>query len=101
MQYLPYLDPDFVDIEILMQIFNFDDTQKLEEPIRVLQSLSLVERMIRTTNYKKNSISRVGVKSHRLTQDNIKSYFERHKESKDINYLSEEKIIANLAYAIK
>ena len=76
MQYVSYLDPDFISIEILKQLLHIDDN-KLSEDIKHLQSQSLIKLV------RKKETGEIGVKIHRDIQKDIIEFITRHDEQRE------------------
>ena len=64
LQYLIFLDPDFIPIELLRKIYSPPSfsSQSIEETINILERLSLIEDTLNKENVR-------GIKLHRLVQD--------------------------------
>ena len=87
LQYTAYLDPDFIDIDIFTNIFSMD-RDSLNADIKILKELSLVD-VVRKPNM-------TGIKLHRLTQDMIPKYIDRHNGDKESTHLDKKDLIEKL-----
>ena len=83
LQYSAYLDPDFISIDIFKELFLLDK-EKLQEPIKKLESLSLMN-LVRQDGYN-------GLQLHGLVQSTVKRYVNKHKE----HAIDEQKICTKL-----
>ncbi|MGI4752746.1 MAG: tetratricopeptide repeat protein, partial [Janthinobacterium lividum] len=66
-----YLDPDFISIDIFKELLPLDE-EKLQEPIKKLESLSLMKLIYQD--------GQAGLQLHGLVQSAVKRYVDRHKE---------------------
>jgi|GEM_PF-6037247 len=78
-----YLDPDFISIDIFKELFLLDE-EKLQEPIKKLESLSLMNLIYQN--------GQAGLQLHRLMQATTKRYAEKNKE----HAIDEQKIYRKL-----
>lgn len=72
MQYSSYLDPDFISIRILSNLLSVDK-QTLQSYVEELESMSLIK-------FVKKDNNEMGIKVHRLIQQDIITFTNRHKQ---------------------
>ena len=92
MQYSTYLNPNFINLEILYEVMLIDHNE-IMKCVNLLEKLSLVDSV-----YQKDGS---GLKIHRLTQDSIKKYLDRHSEQQtEQQIIPKHEIITNLTNAL-